>query len=126
MAKPDGVEFRPARQIVGERLERHPFPFSDFGRVRRHRPLIGAAECVDDLVLDVTIGDRGAILRREQRLDLATHAHFLGKPPMGRFNRRFVRPRVAAARIGPQPAGMVFFDIAAMNEHIADRVTHQH
>src|SRR5215469_6063367 len=58
----------------------------------------------------------------EQRPDLATNTHLLGKPAL----RRVTGPRMTAAGVGPQPAGMIFCRIAAVHQHVTRPVAHQY
>src|SRR5215831_15931797 len=126
VAKPDGVAFRPAYQIIGKFREPHPFPLRYLGRIRCDRSLIGASKYVDDLVLDVAVRNRGPVVSGKQRLDLAVHTHLLGKPSMRCIASRLAGPGMATARVGPQPAGMIFLRIPAMHQHVAPPVAHQH
>lgn len=73
--EPDGVGLRPRLPVAPQRGETDPPPGADFVRVGRDRPVIGAGERVHDLVLDIAVIERGAVMGLEQRRQPAGEAH---------------------------------------------------
>ena len=86
------------------------------------RPVPAAGEDVDQLVLDQAVAHVGAVghggsaAERGQAKPISSR-----QPPAGRLDRRLVGPRMAAAGVGPQAAGMVFGDMPLLQQQTAER-----
>src|SRR5262245_57523051 len=75
---------------------------------------VEASETVDNLMLDQAVVEFGTIADNEKGHERAGNSHFLHQAPPRRSIHLLSRPRVAAARVSPQTAGMIFVGVPAL------------
>src|SRR5262245_43198942 len=109
-AEPDRITMGGAGDILMQFLRRQPGKAVYFLRIGGNRTCILAAKDVYDLVFGHAIADRCAVAGCEEERQRARYAHFFDQSAPCRSDSRLARPRMAAARVGPQTAGVVFGD----------------
>ena len=78
-----------------------------------------------EFVLDQSITDIHVVGERVTAGEVAIESHFLRQPPMGRFDGTFSRSRMAAARVRPEAARVIFVGCAALQQQSAGAVEHE-
>src|SRR3954469_6952018 len=115
------------RVHVGDQIGvENPFPLADLDRVGLDRPVMAAAEHVDQLVFDQAAGNRRVVLQHEQWIDRTGEAHLLRKAAAGGISGGFAGQRVAAAGVGPQAARVILRKAAPLQQELTPGVAHQH
>ena len=103
----------------------YPPPILDLARVRGR----DAVECADEymvvFVLDQATADIRTIHERERRLERTVEAHLLEEPALRGRSGRLTGSRMAAARVRPETAAVVFRERTTLQQRTALRVEHE-
>jgi len=128
--EPWRVEVAPRGDVGAQRRALHPAPVADFGRIGGRigsgGAVVNAGEDVDDLVFPQAVADRRLVGEQAGEDERRGDAHLLGEPPRRRPGRRLAGARMGAAGVAPQAGRMVLLRRAALEQHAAGAVEHQH
>lgn len=124
--EPVGEATGVTQQLVAEGGERDPFPVGDLRRVRPRAPVPAAQEDVVVLVLHQPAADVRPIDHAERALDGTAEPELLHQAAPGRILGPLPRTGMAAARVGPEPAGVVLALGPALEEELVPVVQDEH
>src|SRR5262245_18350794 len=113
-AKPSRVSMRCSLYVATQLLCADPCVAIRFGGIRPDLAAVEASKAVDNLMLDQAVVEFGTIADNEKGHERAGNSHFLHQAPPRRSIHLLSRPRVAAARVSPQTAGMIFVGVPAL------------
>src|SRR5258708_369924 len=124
MPEPERKLARLARDASADLGAREKRNFGDLGRVGLGRRRELAEIDVDEFVLVHAVVELGPVAREKAERQSLRYAELLVEPPACRGQRVLAWPRMAAARIRPLSAGMVFF-VGALLQHETPLLIHQ-
>ena len=105
--EPDGERLRVRRDPGADIRGRLPLPAVHFRRIGRRVAGMPADQDMVVLVFHQPVIQVGAVDEAERRLEGAVEAHLFLQPAVRGVERRFTWPRMAAARVRPEAAGVV-------------------